>query len=524
MPGKQSQEQAQAPSAADERKRLAKQRQKSRRRNRVKTRNVSDFSSARALDIASRVSSSISVISAPVNLSKRIEQAGAATAAQAERDRAASLALASVEAAASRSAAAIGVARAIEQQGRQQEEEQRALLSGMAQEVRSTLEKGVGKLNERQEAAIADFEERAALAAAAAAKGMEKTAEFSAGVRDELTAAATAAAASAAASTKGATAAVIAASTKALAEIDKITARMDAAFAALKEAAASGQKALEAASKIVLNCIQEMADAIPVCEGDEKIKMYFCPKHVVYAEKERAPADYTAGSVCNFKQQVIDETGKSVELIEKIKGGLDHGVHYLFPGTLGLSKKTELTTWPSLCCERDFASFSEGWSKAGDSGEATRFTYAEYPMRLAHSMVKDSKAFSWGQIVFNEGARQATANREFIKTARSSLAAEFDKKNNDIAKIYFRSKNFWHAKAAAGASVNDDDAALMAQEFKGGDEDCNDYTLPAAGADATSVIELLANLIKVLVRKEIRKSRSPNYCGDQKRKMDIVTE
>jgi hypothetical protein len=26
------------------------------------------------------------------------------------------------------------------------------------------------------------------------------------------------------------------------------------------------------------------------------------------------------------------------------------------------------------------------------------------------------------------------------------------------------------------------------------------------------------------VRKEIRKSRSPNYCGDHKRKMDIVTE
>jgi hypothetical protein len=511
MPGKQTQ--AQAPSAADERKRLAKQRQKSRRRNRVKTRNVSDFSAARALDIASRVSSSISVISAPVNLSKRIEQAGAAAAAQAQRDHAASLAMASVEAAGLRAAAAIGVARAIEQQGKNQQEEQAARLSGMAQEVRSTLQAGVGALNERQEAAIADFEQQAAAAAAAAAKGFEGTAKMSAGVRDELTAAASAAAASAAASTKGAAAAAIAASTKALAELDKITAKMDAAFAALKEAAASGQKALEAAAKIVTNCIQEMADAIPGCEGDEKIKMYFCPKHVVYAEKERAPADYT-GSVCEFKQRI-----NGVEVIEKIKQGLDHGVHYLFEGVVGLAKQRIPIPWPSLCCERDFTTFDAGWSKAGDSGDGTRYTYVEYPMRLANSMVTDNKAFSWGQIVFNE-PRQETANREFIKGQCPELAAAFDAKDNDIAKIYFNSKGMWHAKAAAGAS-DDDEAALMAEEFRGGDEGCNDYNEPAAGSDATSIIELLANLIKVLVRKEIRKSRQPNYCGDQQRKMVI---
>jgi len=498
MPGKQRQ--ATAPSAADERKRLAKQRQKSRRRNRIKTKNVSDFSAARALEIASTVSSSISVISAPVNLSKRIEQAGAAAAAQAQRDHAASLALASVEAAGNRAAAAIGVARAIEQQGQQQTAEQTALLSGMTQNVRTVLQRGVGVLNERQEATMADFEQKMASAAAASAKGFENTAKMAAGVRDELTAAASAAATSAAASTKEAAAAAIAASKKALVELDKITAKMDAAFAALKEAAASGQKALEAAAKIVTNCIQEMADAIPGCEGDEKMKMYFCPKHTVYAEKTRAPEG------CDFTQEI-----DGVPITEKIKAGPEHGENYLFMGIISVENKSDYVTWPSLCCERDFSTFEAGWSMAGDSSDPTRYTYVEYPMRLAFSMVTDSKAFSWGQILFNkQPGRQKTVNRDFITKARPELAAAFD--NSDISKIYFRSKNIWQ-KTAPGAT-SDLEVELMAQEFKGGDEDCNDYTTPAAGTDATSIIQLLANLIQVIVRKEIRKSRNPNYCND----------
>lgn len=503
------QKQKQAPSAADERKRIANQRRKSRLRNRVKTRNVSDFSSARALEIASRVSISTSVISAPVNLSKRIEQAGAAAAEQAQKDDAIARALASVDAASARGAAAIGMSRAIEQQSGQQTGELKARLSGLAQDVRSTLNAGVGALNERQEAEVAGFERQAAETAAASAAGFNGTANMLNGVRNELTAVAASAAASAASSTKGAAAAAIAAATKALAKLDEITAKMDAAFTALKEAAASGQKAIEAATKIVINSIQEMADAIPGCEGDKKIKMYFCPNHVVYAEKERK--DFTTGdNECQFVQELTD--GVVTKELISMEGGKVK--NYFFNAIVSMDDARDFTQWPSLCCEREFETFEDGWTKAGDASVGKRYTYVEYPERLAYSMADNSKLFSWGEIKFNE-VRQKTVNREYIKENRPRLAEKFNAVDDAIAKMYFKSRDNWFKWDKEDANDDDVIRELENLEVAGGEEGCNDYTKLLEGNDVTTIVQLLSNLIQIYVRREIRKSSRMGaaYCA-----------
>lgn len=500
MPGKQ--ENASAPSAAEKRKRLAKDRKKSRLRNRNKINSVTTFSAERAAEIASRVSSSISVISAPVNLSERIAKAGAAASEQAQRDRLADLALASVDAAAKRAAAAIDVARAVEAQNAQTMADLKGDLSRNAENLRSTFEGGVGSLNGQQEAAMADFERQAAAAAAAAmGKGMEKMVNAAAGVRDELAAAAAAAAAEAGASTSAAAALTLANFKKAMADFDRITLDMDKALANLKTMALGGQKALDAAAKLVANCIQEMADSIPGCEGEIKIKMYFCPIHVVYAEKERSKEDSKEGT-CKFIQRAYENVA------EEIVNGPEHGKHYKFSGSIGVNKRQQLALWPSICCEREFTTFKDGWSKTGSAEEAKRFTYAEYPMRLAHRMATNNKAFNWTQILFSEDARQKTVNREFIKLKNPDLANHFN--TNDIAKIYFNSKNIWNSKD--GSSMEQDDAALLLEQFSGGQEDCNDYTTPIVTADSTTIIALLAALIKSLVHEEIMASRLPGYC------------